>query len=131
MLTAAPAVTLSDQLMKEIEEGKAKGLMKTIASEIATDPELRALLVQAVLRDVATKEDLERVRLELKEYLEKVRVELKEEIRELRGEVAELRREMADLRNQFSSLMKWMIGLMASMWISIVVGIIVALIKMG
>ncbi|NPA84511.1 MAG: hypothetical protein GXO07_00715, partial [Crenarchaeota archaeon] len=47
-------VSLSDRLAKEIAEGKATALMKAIAAEIASDPNLRALLVQAVLREVAT-----------------------------------------------------------------------------
>ena len=80
--------------------------MKTIASEIASDPELRTSVIQAVLKDVATKEDLEKL-------------EDKPE------------RKIEELRRDLNSLMKWMIGLMASMWISIVVGIIVALMKLG
>ncbi|NPA84811.1 MAG: hypothetical protein GXO07_02250, partial [Crenarchaeota archaeon] len=83
----------------------------------ASDPNLRALLVQAVLREVATKEDIARLEEKLDRKIESVRIELD--------------RKIEDLRRDFSSLMKWMIGLMASMWISIVVGIIVALMKLG
>jgi len=110
-------MALSDRLAKEIAEGKANALMKAIAAEIASDPNLRALLVQAVLREVATKEDIARLEEKLDRKIESVRIELD--------------RKIEDLRRDFSSLMKWMIGLMASMWISIVVGIIVALMKLG
>ncbi|NPA85671.1 MAG: DUF1640 domain-containing protein, partial [Crenarchaeota archaeon] len=90
--------------------------------------------------------DLERkiedVRSDLERKIEAVRDELKEDIRSvenkveaLKGEldvkVESVRKEIAEMRAQFNSLMKWMIGLMASMWISIVVGIIVALMKLG
>jgi len=106
-------MTLSEQLMKEIEEGKAKKLMKAIASEIASDPELRALVVQAVLKDVATKEDLKA----LEERLER--------------QMSELRQDIRELNRRFDTMLKWIIGMLVTMWITIVAGIIVALMKMG
>ncbi|UXD22109.1 hypothetical protein IPA_01715 [Ignicoccus pacificus DSM 13166] len=146
-------MTLADQLADEIAQGKGKRLVKAIVNEIALDPELKAIVIKEVAGNLATKEDIkeledkmdkkfeemrryvdekiEGVRREFKEEMESLRAEFREEIREVRGEINELRREINELRNQFNTMLKWMIGLMASMWISIVIGIIVALIKMG
>ncbi len=112
-------MSLSDQLAEEIAQGKAKKLLKAIVTEIALDPELRAIIVREVASNLATKEDIK----ELERKIEEVR-------KELDAKIDELRKEINELRNQFISLTKWMIGLMASMWISIVIGIIVALMKM-
>ncbi len=68
-------------------------MLKAIVTEIALDPELRAIIVREVAGELVTKKDLK----ESEERLERKRT----------------------------------IGLMASMWISIVIGIIVALMKMN
>ncbi|UXD22154.1 hypothetical protein IPA_02155 [Ignicoccus pacificus DSM 13166] len=135
-------MTLSDQLADEIARGKGKKLVKAIVNEIALDPELKAIVVKEVAGNLATKEDIkeledkierkiEDLRKEFREEVGSLRAEFRDEIREVRGEINELRREINELRNQFNTMLKWMIGLMASMWISIVIGIIVALLKMG
>ncbi len=139
-------MTLADQLADEIAQGKGKRLLKVIASEIAMDPELRSTFMNNIVPQLATKEDLEklerrmdekieRLRRELKEEITALRQEFKEEVMELRKEfkeeIAELRREINELRKEMNNMLKWIIGLLASMWISIVVGIIVALLKMG
>ncbi len=116
-------MSLSDQLAEEIAQGKAKKLLKAIVTEIALDPELRAIIVKEVAGELVTKKDLKETEERLERKIEEVR-------KELDARIDELRKEINELRNQFISLTKWMIGLMASMWISIVIGIIVALMKM-
>ena len=117
-------MSLSDQLAKEIAEGKAEKLIKAIASELAKEPEARALIIEGVLKDVATKEDLEKAKLELKEEIRRVESELRQDVRRLDSRIDQL-------NQRFDTMLKWIIGMLVTMWITIVAGIIVALMKMG
>jgi predicted Holliday junction resolvase-like endonuclease len=98
--------------------------LRELAVAVASEPELRLAVINAVLADVATKQDIQQMRQELKGEMAQLRQELREEIAQLRqhvdGEIAQLRREMKDeisqLRRDMSTNFRWTIGLFIGIW---------------
>jgi len=92
--------------------------LRELAVAVASEPELRLAVINAVLADVATKQDLQQLRQELKGEMAQLRQELREEISQLReetkkeidqlrqhvdGEISKLRGEVAQLRQHVDS----------------------------
>jgi predicted nucleic acid-binding Zn-ribbon protein len=105
--------------------------LRELAVAVASEPELRLAEINAVLADVATKQDINQLRQEMmgeitstKQEIQQLRQELREEIAQLRqhvdGEIAQLRREMKDeisqLRRDMSTNFRWTIGLIIGIW---------------
>jgi hypothetical protein len=81
-----------------------KDALRELSAAIASEPELRLAVINAVLADVATKQDLQQLRQELREEISQLRQEMRGEItatkqdiqqlrQELKGEIAQLREE--------------------------------------
>ena len=88
-------MSLSDQLAKEIMEGKGDKLISAIAYKLMIDPDFTKTIVNKLLKDLASKEDIEKLEARLRELA------TKQELFELRKEIAELMRSVAtksDLR---------------------------------
>jgi predicted nucleic acid-binding Zn-ribbon protein len=105
--------------------------LRELAVAVASEPELRLAVINAVLADVATKQDINQLRQEIrgeitstKQEIQQLRQELREEIAQLRqhvdSEIAQLRREMKDeisqLRRDMSTNFRWTIGLIIGIW---------------
>jgi BMFP domain-containing protein YqiC len=105
--------------------------LRELAVAVASEPELRLTVINAVLADVATKQDINQLREEMrgeitstKQEIQQLRQELRGEIAQLRqhvdGEIAQLRREMKDeisqLRRDMSTNFRWTIGLIIGIW---------------
>jgi len=102
---------MAEALVEELERNPglrqrlARAIAPDVVAGIALSPELRGALIQALVREVATKGDVERLR----ESLEALRREVatKAELGELRRELEETRREMAT-REELSELRREM-----------------------
>ena len=79
-----------------------KEALRELAASIAADSEIRLAVVNAVLAEVATKRDLERLREELRE--------------EFRRELSELRSEVRDIRREMNTHFRWIVGLVVIFW---------------
>jgi len=79
-----------------------KDALRELAVAVASEPELRLAVINAVIADVSTKQDLQQLRQELKGEIAQLR-------QELRGEIAQLRREM-------NTNFRWTIGLIIGIW---------------
>jgi DNA anti-recombination protein RmuC len=105
--------------------------LRELAVAVASEHELRLAVINAVLADVATKQDINQLRQEMrgeitstKQEIQQLRQELRGEIAQLRqhvdGEIAQLRREMKDeisqLRRDMSTNFRWTIGLIIGIW---------------
>jgi BMFP domain-containing protein YqiC len=105
--------------------------LRELAVAVASEPELRLAVINAVLADVATKQDINQLRQEMrgeitstKQEIQQLRQELRGEIAQLRqhvdSEIAQLRREMKDeisqLRRDMSTNFRWTIGLIIGIW---------------
>jgi hypothetical protein len=71
-----------------------KDALRELSAAIASEPELRLAVINAVLADVATKQDLQQLRQELKGEMAQLRQEMKEEISQLRHGVDARRQEL-------------------------------------
>ncbi len=107
-------MSILPRLLEELERDEAgrRRLARMLAADIASEGELRVLLVNAVLREVATKEDLRR----LEERMERLEKELREKIRRL--------------DERIDSLVKWLIGLLASIWATLVALLLPVVLKL-
>nr|MDO8044775.1 hypothetical protein [Candidatus Baldrarchaeota archaeon] len=101
-------MSLAEKLIKEFEENVK--LRKRLAELLVSEPDIRLVLINAVISDVATKKDLS-----------ELRNELKSEINGLRGEINGLRREI-------HSNFRWTVGLIVTVWGATVIPILLKLI---
>jgi predicted nucleic acid-binding Zn-ribbon protein len=115
-----------------------KDALRELAVAVASEPELRLAVINAVLADVATKQDLQQLRQELKgeiaqlreelrgditatkQDFQQLRQELKEEIAQLRQEIGLLRQhvdsEISQLRRDMNTNFRWTVGLIIGIW---------------
>jgi flagellar biosynthesis GTPase FlhF len=81
-----------------------KDALRELSAAIASEPELRLAVINAVLADVATKQDLQQIRQELKGEMAQLRQEMKEEIAqlrmELRGDITATKQDFQQLRRE-------------------------------
>jgi DNA repair exonuclease SbcCD ATPase subunit len=107
-----------------------KDALRELSAAIASEPELRLAVINAVLADVATKQDLQQLRQELKGEIAQLRQELKEEIAQLREELGgditatkqdfqrlrqELREEISQLRQEMTQVRQELKGEIAQL----------------
>jgi len=105
--------------------------LRELAAAIVSEPELRLSVINAVVADMATKEDLLQLRQELKAEIAQLRQELKAEMTQLRqelkaeiaqlrqgvdGEIGQLRQEIAQLRRDMNINFRWTMGLIIAIW---------------
>ncbi len=101
--------------------------LRELAAAIVSEPELRLSVINAVVADMATKEDLLQLRQELKAEIVQLRQELKAEMTQLRqeiaqlrqgvdGEIGQLRQEIAQLRRDMNTNFRWTVGLIIAIW---------------
>jgi len=77
---------LSAERIVELFE-KDVGSRKRLAELLVTEPDVRLAIINALIRDVATKEDIENLRKETKEDIENLRKETREDIERLKAEL--------------------------------------------
>jgi ribosomal protein L29 len=97
-----------------------KDALRELAVAVASEPELRLAVINAFLADVATKQDLQQIRQELKVEIAQLREETKEEIAQLRQEIGLLRQhvdsEISQLRRDINTNFRWTVGLIIAVW---------------
>ena len=72
--------------------------LRELAVAVASEPELRLAVINAVLADVATKQDIQQLRQEIAQLRQ-----------HLEGEIAQLRRDM-------NTNFRWTVGLILGIW---------------
>jgi chromosome segregation ATPase len=107
-------VSIGEKLIEELE--KDPKIRKRLAELMVTDSDVRLAIINAVLADVATKDDLERMEAATKAELEKLEVATKRELEKLeerfRAELvkteerlrSEIQREVRRLEDRISAL---------------------------
>ncbi len=96
-----------------------------MAEIIVSDSEVRLAVINAVLADVATKQDLHQLRSELKAEINQLRSEVRSEVGQLRSE---LMGEVNQLRRDVSSYLRWTIGTIIIVWGSTIIPILLKLV---
>ena len=134
-------MSICEKVVEELEADVR--LRKRFAELLVTEPDVRLAIINAVMRDVATKEDMEKLRtatkediarLEtaMKEDMEKLRVAMKEDISHLETRINGLEARINSLDGRVSRLegqMSLLIKLFIAFNIPILVGIIGILLK--
>ena len=73
---------------------------KRLAELIVIEPDIRLAIINAIIRDVATKSDIEKLRIEMKESIEEFRRTAKEDVEKLRAvtkdDIEKLRTELKE-----------------------------------
>jgi chromosome segregation ATPase len=95
MLTAEDVVRLFEA------DARAR---RRLAELLVSEPDVRLAVINAVLRDVATKSDLEALRREVRESVEAVRSEVLARVSALESRVSELSERVARLEGAFTQL---------------------------
>jgi DNA-binding GntR family transcriptional regulator len=105
--------------------------LRELAVAVASEPELRLAVINAVLADVATKQDIQQIRQELKVEIAQLREETKEEIAQLRQEIGLLRQhvdsEISQLRRDMNTNFRWTVGLIIAVWGTTVIPLLMRL----
>jgi gas vesicle protein len=102
-------LSIARQLVEELsgDEEARSMLVEQLITHIVKDRRVRRLMLTAIVRDIATRDDVRReaegVREELKKEIENTRGELKKEIESVKNE---LRKEIEDVRNELDSARK-------------------------
>jgi gas vesicle protein len=108
-----------------------KDALRELAVAVASEPELRLAVINAVLADVATKQDLQQIGQELKVEIAQLREETKEEIAQLRQEIGLLRQhvdsEISQLRRDMNTNFRWTVGLIIAVWGTTVIPLLMRL----
>jgi len=92
-------VSIAEKLIEELE--KDPKIRKRLAELMVTDSEVRLAIINAVLADVATKKDLERLEERLRNDF---RNEIQREVRRLEERISALERRIEALENRISAL---------------------------
>jgi hypothetical protein len=108
-----------------------KDALRELAVAVASEPELRLAVINAVLADVATKQDIQQIRQELKVEIAQLREETKEEIAQLRQEIGLLRQHVdsaiSQLRRDMNTNFRWTVGLIIAVWGTTVIPLLMRL----
>jgi predicted aconitase len=108
-----------------------KDALRELSAALGSEPELRLAVINAVLADVATKQDIQQIRQELKVEIAQLREETKEEIAQLRQEIGLLRQhvdsEISQLRRDMNTNFRWTVGLIIAVWGTTVIPLLMRL----
>jgi hypothetical protein len=96
-------VSIAEKLIEELE--KDPKIRRRLAELMVTDSDVRLAIINAVLADVATKSDLEKLEAATKRELEKLEERLRNDFRnEIQREVRRLEDRISALENRISAL---------------------------
>jgi chromosome segregation ATPase len=101
-----PPVSIGEKLIEELE--KDPKIRRRLAELMVTDSDVRLAIINAVLADVATKSDLEKLEAATKRELEKLeerlRSEIQREVRRLEDRISALENRITALENRVNSI---------------------------
>jgi len=99
-------VSIGEKLIEELE--KDPKIRRRLAELMVTDSDVRLAIINAVLADVATKSDLEKLEAATKRELEKLeerlRSEIQREVRRLEERISALENRITALENRVNSI---------------------------
>jgi len=106
---------------------KDKEATKNLAELLTTQPDIRLAIINAIIRDVATKQDIKELRTEFRQEIEKLRNEFRQETNQIRNEVGELREKVTALEQRITKI-ETQVGLLIKLFIAFNIPILTALI---
>ena len=119
-----PSITAEDVVKLFEEDVRAR---KRLAELLVSEPDVRLAIINAVLRDVATKSDIEALKREFKSDLEALRRELREEIGRLDKRIDGLEQRVGSLDQRVARL-EGSIGLFTKLFVAFNLPLLVSVI---
>lgn len=100
-------MSIAEKLIEELE--KDPKIRKRLAELMVTDSDVKLAIINAVLADVATKSDLEKLEVATRRELENLRAEMKAEMEKIEERLmndfrSEIQREVKRLEDRISAL---------------------------
>jgi TolA-binding protein len=133
-------MAVTTKLIEEMKKDKEleNEFLTFIAERISIRPEIRKMMISAVLREVATKEDMEKLRIAMEEEMEKLKKateddmdklgkEVKEEMTRLDQRISSLEQRVSSLEQRMSKI-EGQLSIMIKMFIAFNVPILVGII---
>mgnify|MGYP001772754064 CR=1 FL=1 len=108
-----------------------KRFRKRLAELMVSEPDIRLVLINSVIADVATKSDIKEMRAEVNQMraeMNQFRAEINQMRAEFREDINQLRSEINQLRSEMHSDFKWIIGILVAVWGSTVIPLLLRLI---
>ncbi len=106
---------------------KDRAALKRFAALVASEDEVRLTLLNAVVRDVATRDYVDKRFAELREYVDGRFADLQRSIGELRRDVVELRDRVSSLEARVSRV-EGQLALLIRIFLGLMIPILVALV---
>jgi len=122
-------VAVTTKLIEEMKKDKEleNEFLTFIAERISLRPEIRKMMISAVLREVATEEGMEKLRKEVKDDMDKLRITMKEEMTRLDQRISSLEQRVSSLEQRMSKI-EGQLSIMIKMFIAFNVPILVGII---
>jgi len=135
-------MSLAEKLLEELRSNEKvrEEFLAFVAEGVARDRKARLVMLQGLIREAATKSDVESAKNEIRVEIDKVRTELKAEIDALRSEVREeirrlemrissLEQRVARLEGSMSLFIKLFIAFNLPLLISVIVALVTLLLR--
>ncbi len=102
---------------------------RRLAELLVSDSDIRTMIINAVIRDVATKQDIEKLRQEIKQEIEKLREETRRDIEKLNDRISMLEERVSRLEERVARV-EGGLNLLVKMFIAFNVPLLIAVIGM-
>jgi chromosome segregation ATPase len=129
---------LAEKLLEELksDERVREEFLSFIAEGVAKDRRARLVLLQGLLREAATKSDVEKAKTELKAEIDKTRNELREEIKRLdlridglEARISSLEQRVARLEGSINLFIKLFIAFNLPLLVSVIAALVTLILK--
>ena len=124
-------MSLAEKLLEELksDEKVREEFLSFIAEGVARDRRARLVMLQELLREVATKSDVESTRNELRAEIEALRSEFREEVRSLEARISSFEQREARLEGSINLFIKLFIAFNLPLLVSVIVALVALLLR--
>jgi polyhydroxyalkanoate synthesis regulator phasin len=125
------SVSLAEKLLEELksDERVREEFLAFVAEGVARDRRARLVVLQGLLREVATKSDVESTRNELRAEIEALRSEFREEVKSLEARISSLEQRVARLEGSINLFIKLFIAFNLSLLVSVIAALVTLLLR--
>jgi len=125
------SLVLAQKLLEELRSNERvrEEFLAFVAEGVARDRRARLVMLQGLIREAATKSDVESAKNELRAEIEALRSEFREEIRRLEMRISSLKQRVARLEGSMSLFIKLFIAFNLPLLISVIAALVTLLLR--
>jgi DNA repair exonuclease SbcCD ATPase subunit len=128
-------VSLAEKLLEELRSNEKvrEEFLAFVAEGVARDRRARLVMLQGLIREVATKSDVESAKNELRAEIEALRKEFREEVKRLEARIESLEMRISSLEQRVARLegsMSFFIKLFIAFNLPLLISVIAALVTL-